>query len=317
MSEIAPRFDYEQLDCTTQDALREYADHLVKLTHNSAENLWHMGRILAEAQDRLASHKTGTFGQWVEGTTGLSLRTAYRLIYVHRAFNLANLARITAASSALYLLAEPSTPPEAREEALARAESGETITHATAQQIVQSYRPEPPPVPRPPERPSAEYAEFEKTALMPRLSDAGLDAAPQVLSGSQQDPQSVSAEQRERGAQGLREAVVEAIGDIQTGDEQDIEERVDRVLVALGQGTNSIAIAARFGVALARNPQTLADLTAITIHTCGICTDGMTRDEYLRQRKRTLRLLDAISYSGGLGVYEHTLENGQICFSLV
>jgi hypothetical protein len=37
-------------------------------------------------------------------------------------------------------LAAPSTPDEARSEAIARAEQGETITHKAAQQIVQDYK---------------------------------------------------------------------------------------------------------------------------------------------------------------------------------
>jgi hypothetical protein len=44
------------------------------------------------------------------------------------------------APRALYLLAAPSTPEDARHEAIARAEQGEAITHKAAQGIVQDYK---------------------------------------------------------------------------------------------------------------------------------------------------------------------------------
>jgi phage N-6-adenine-methyltransferase len=44
------------------------------------------------------------------------------------------------APSALYLLAAPSTPEPAREEAIARAEAGETITHTVSKVIVNEHK---------------------------------------------------------------------------------------------------------------------------------------------------------------------------------
>jgi hypothetical protein len=43
----------------------------------------------------------------------------------------------------------------------------------------------------------------------------------------------------------------------------------------------------------------------------------MGRDETLRWRKRVLRLLDGMSYAGGVGLYQHEMANGQLCFGLM
>jgi len=59
---------------------------------------------------------------------------------VARQFKAENFADLQLAPSALYLLAAPSTPPKVRQEAIARAESGETITYKTAKAIKQEYQ---------------------------------------------------------------------------------------------------------------------------------------------------------------------------------
>jgi len=61
-------------------------------------------------------------------------RTAYNYIAVYETFgNCTNFAKL--GPSVLYLLAAPSTPEEARQEALERAGQGEVITYALAKQI--------------------------------------------------------------------------------------------------------------------------------------------------------------------------------------
>ena len=104
---------------------------------------------------------------------------------------------------------------------------------------------------------------------------------------------------------------------VQEVDESQIDAAADEIFNICGQGFGSLAIAARFGVALSQGPQTMADLTGLAIWACNKCQDSMSRDEYLNWRKRTLRILDALTWAGGLCIYEHRLDNGQIVYSLL
>jgi hypothetical protein len=314
-------FDYGAIAAPSREALRQHAQSLSKLAQNTAVNLWRMGRILADAQDRLAS-ANGTFVQWVKQETGLgSIGTAYRLINIYRAFSVSNLETTSFAPSALYLLSEPSAPIAARAEAIQRATNGENITRATAQQIVGQYqppRPVLPPLPQPPPiPPSPEYRAFEREELMPRLHDAGDPDAPQVLSGQQEELRPVPEERREKARVSLREAIVEAIRGIDTGDEGALDACADEVLEMLGQTSGSIAISARIGVALSQGPQTLSDLTAISAWVCGECLSDASREVYLALRKKTIRLLDSLTLCDGMPLYEHQMQNGQLIYSLM
>lgn len=304
---LAPRESTALLDRSTQEVLADHAHTLSKLARNTAQNLWEMGRILADAQDRLAS-ANGTFVHWVKNDAGMSVGMAYRLINVYRAFRVSTLETANFERTALYLLSEPSTPAPARQEAVRRAERGESITSATARQIVDQYRPMPP---------SPEYSQFEREELLPKLHDAGVRDAPQMLSGQCKEIEHVSEERKEQVRISLRETIVNAIRGIDTEAEEALGACADEVLEILGQGHNSIAIAARIGAALASGPKTLADLTSMCIVVCGESAFGMEREDYLDWRKRVVRLVDALTFCNGSNIYEHKLANGQIVLSLM
>ena len=203
-------FDYTQLDGDTRTTLQDHATRLRALAQDAALGLWQMGEILADAQERLAFYGRGTFQRWVEAEADVGLRTAYRLIDVYRRFDCDNLAQTTFAASALYVLAELSTPPQARAEALYRAQRGEAITHAKAQEMVQTYKPLPEPPPRPPPMVrTPEYDTFERDVLRPQLHDAGKPDAPQMLTGRHGPLVPVPEERKEQARVSLREAIVE------------------------------------------------------------------------------------------------------------
>ena len=67
---------------------------------------------------------------------------AHRFMNVSSNFNFDNLSKLDFAPSALYLLAAPSTPEQARTEALTLAESGEKITHTKAKEIANRHKAE-------------------------------------------------------------------------------------------------------------------------------------------------------------------------------
>jgi len=299
-----------------QTKLQAYRDELDGLARTAAENLWEMGRILSEAQEVLAHYGNGCFQQWVE-SIGLSKRTAYRLLNVHQSFDCANLAQTTFGVSALYLLSEPSTPKPARAEAARRAQNGEAITYTKAQEIVEAYTPRPAPEPPPEPEPAPDpYLDFEHQSLLPHLHDAGNPSAPQMLSSERPPASEPSPEQAEHARTNLRTAIVEQLRTARKVQTDELDECANEMLELMGHRSHSIAIAARFGAALAIGPQTLADLTDISIVTSGLRPNELDRTEYLRWRRRTLRLLDAITYCG-MPIYEHTLENGQIVYGLL
>jgi len=141
----SPAFDYSPLEPSTRTTLQTYAQRLGSLAQDAAVGMWEMGKLLSEAQGKLASYGDGTFQRWVEAEAGLSLSTSYRLLNIHRRFVRSTLEQTPLATSALYILSEPATPQEARDEAVYRAERGEVITKAAAQGIVAQYRPLAPP----------------------------------------------------------------------------------------------------------------------------------------------------------------------------
>jgi hypothetical protein len=137
-------FDYEQLDSETRIVVQQRTGEIKDLVRTTAENVVRIGEKLAEVRERLDN---GRFQAWLSGEFDWSRRTAYNFISVYEQFggDRAKFAQLDIATSALYLLAAPSTPAEARAEVLDRAEQGERITHSTAKEIVEEHKPPPPP----------------------------------------------------------------------------------------------------------------------------------------------------------------------------
>lgn len=107
------------------------------LQQRTAQDIIEIGEKLIEVKERLGH---GHFGAWLEGEFSWSWDTANNFMRVADKFrNFQNLENF--APSALYLLARND---EAREEAIARAEAGEAITHTRAKEIVAEHRPAPP-----------------------------------------------------------------------------------------------------------------------------------------------------------------------------
>jgi hypothetical protein len=137
-------FDYGQLDTETKIVVQQRTGEIKDLVRATAENIARIGGKLVEVRARLGNG--GRFDAWLQTEFEWSRRTAYNFIAVHDQFgDRANFAQLDIATSALYLLAAPSTPAEARDEALARAEAGERISHATAKEITAAHQPPPPP----------------------------------------------------------------------------------------------------------------------------------------------------------------------------
>jgi hypothetical protein len=137
-SELVTRFDYEALDRQQRSIVEQRTREIRERLQYSAQAIWEIGQKLADVRSQL---KHGQFEAWLKAEFDWSRRTAYNFINVYEAFNeRANLAQIDIATSALYLLAAPSTSEEIREEFLKRAQEGETITHKKLSQVIKEEK---------------------------------------------------------------------------------------------------------------------------------------------------------------------------------
>ncbi|GJD22786.1 hypothetical protein RIVM261_077420 [Rivularia sp. IAM M-261] len=130
-------FDYAVLSPQVQILVQEKTSELKSLMRRSAQDIIDIGQKLAEVKEQLGH---GNFRAWLKAEFDWSVRTAARFMQVATQFECANLAHLNIAISALYLLAEPSTPEKARKQALELAKEGENITHTKAQIIVNHHK---------------------------------------------------------------------------------------------------------------------------------------------------------------------------------
>lgn len=133
----AATFAYTALDAETRIVVQQEDKEFDRNVADAGTNFLRACHNIKRIHDALRYKRPG-FGEYIASKPGLSERTAYRMIDVAKMF--ANLANIEAGPSALYLLAAPSTPEEARRDLLTRAEQGEPITYSTAHETVQRFR---------------------------------------------------------------------------------------------------------------------------------------------------------------------------------
>src|SRR5262245_59360121 len=127
-------FDYGALDQETQVLVRLRASEIKGLAKRVAGDIVEIGGKLAEVKDRLGGN--GRFNDWLSAELGWSERTAYNFIAVWQKFGAADFRLENIATSALYLLAAPSTPAEAVESAKRIADEGQEVTHAVAKAVI-------------------------------------------------------------------------------------------------------------------------------------------------------------------------------------
>ena len=128
-------FDYSQLPDALAFSLKDRA-HRIRTTYENA--IIEMGRELAEAQEELAHHGSGTFGAWAQAELGLSKSSVYNLINVYNGYKVRpNIwTNLNLSRSALYLLAQPSTPDDVVDEIAQRVQDGESVSHKDVQAAV-------------------------------------------------------------------------------------------------------------------------------------------------------------------------------------
>ncbi len=142
---LPPTFSYD--DGEQRIVVEQRYTEAQALMRQGLISLIEAGGKLAEIRDLLRHNKAGGFEAWC-ASRELQLRAAYRLLDLHAAFGgtLTNLSRLNIGTSVAYLLAAPSVPEEARQEALDRAAQGERIGVKEARQIAQAHQPDCAPV---------------------------------------------------------------------------------------------------------------------------------------------------------------------------
>lgn len=131
-------FDYAELDSETRIVVMQRTEEIKTLMRRTAQDIIDIGTKLIEVKARLGH---GNFGAWLDREFGWSDRTARKFMSIADAFgNRKSSSDLRMSFETMAYLAAPSTPDEARNEAIARAEQGETITHKAAQGIVQDYK---------------------------------------------------------------------------------------------------------------------------------------------------------------------------------
>jgi hypothetical protein len=113
--------------------LMRMAEEIRQLMRNTAANKIAIGVKLTAAKEGV---RHGEWGAWLSANLELSERSAQRFMRMADQFKTANLADLDISPSALYLLAEPSTPEDIREAVLEQARAGAKITLAAVQKAI-------------------------------------------------------------------------------------------------------------------------------------------------------------------------------------
>lgn len=130
-------FNYDVLEAQVADQARTTAERIRQRLRKTLEDLIEVGNDLLAVKEAL---EHGQFLKWLRAEFGWSERTAYNFTSVAERFKLATIASLPIQPTAAYLLAAPSVPDEARQQAIDRAEAGEEINTVVAKEIVAQTR---------------------------------------------------------------------------------------------------------------------------------------------------------------------------------
>lgn len=130
-------FDYATLESETRAIVQRCTSDLRSLTKRTTCDTAKTGEILIAVKTRL---KHGQWLDWLVAEFDWSEQTARQFIHVAQWAKSTTFVDLSFDSTALYRLAAPRTPETARQEALARARQGETITCSKAQKIIDRHK---------------------------------------------------------------------------------------------------------------------------------------------------------------------------------
>ena len=128
---------YNTLDADILTIVLIRTQEIKALVSRTAQDIIEIGLRLCEVK-ALLPH--GKFGKWLKTEFDWTQRTAQNFMQVAEMFKNEKISHLSIAPSALYLLAAPSTPISARQEAILLANSGEFITRAKAKMLIESHK---------------------------------------------------------------------------------------------------------------------------------------------------------------------------------
>ncbi|MGL6345110.1 MAG: DUF3102 domain-containing protein [Waterburya sp.] len=130
-------FDYKILDPKAQIIVKQKTAEIKGLIRQTAQDIIKVGQKLTEVKQQL---KHGEFRNWLRTEFNWSISSATKFMQVSEQFKNVNFTHFNFATSALYILAAPSTPENAREYAIELASRGENITYSLAKLIVKHHK---------------------------------------------------------------------------------------------------------------------------------------------------------------------------------
>jgi hypothetical protein len=132
---IPEKFDYTLLTLDIAQQVQTSAQRIRRLVEQTLADMIAVGNELLAMKETLPH---GRFGPWLHAEFGWAERTAryFMTVAVRFGSKPATLADLPIEPTAAYLLAAPSAPEEASEEAVRRAENGEVITADIAREIL-------------------------------------------------------------------------------------------------------------------------------------------------------------------------------------
>ena len=136
-------FDYLHLDSQTRTIIRQRTSEIKDLMRLTAENIINIGHKLTEVKEKLGH---GSFQNWLRSEFEWSEQTARQFMQVYRwseTIENKNFVFSQLATSALYLLAAPSTPIEAREEVLGLVGGNDKVSYTRVKNIVDRHKQQP------------------------------------------------------------------------------------------------------------------------------------------------------------------------------
>ena len=133
-------FEYSRLNKEIRTIVRQRTLEIKNLMRLTAENIINIGQKLTEVKEQLGH---GNFQDWLRSEFEWSEQTARQFMQVYRwsrTIENKNFVFSQLATSALYLLAAPSTPSQAREEVLDLVSEGEKISYSRVKNIVDRHK---------------------------------------------------------------------------------------------------------------------------------------------------------------------------------
>jgi hypothetical protein len=135
--QIIMAYSYSELDPAVASMVQSATVDIQAKMRRAAQDIVDIGARLLEVKAALPH---GHFGEWLRAEFQWDERQARRFMNVAERFKTDNLSDLQIAPSALYALAAPSTPDEAREEAVQVAEQGQRVGTREAKEIIARHK---------------------------------------------------------------------------------------------------------------------------------------------------------------------------------